>query len=584
MTVLPVLHKIGALSLICVVSTGLGQQSPSSVPAPEVAQATGVTISSRTELVTVPVVVTDKKGKHLSGLKQSDFTIEEDGQKREIATFQEIVTSDSAKKPLSPPAFPLSNFASSDQEGRLVTILVVDLLNTPFMYQENAREQLLKFLNAHLNGSGPTSLTVITSRGLRLVHSFTTDPAILIEAMKRIESNTAWRDQAAPGQLSDLSSTNAFDQSLGENPSPTQLAHAEAAALRQIISEKADADYAYYRQRDATVITLSALEQLAQSSAGIPGRKSLLWITGGLPFVLSDPNSLTGIDTSLMSNYQRTWQALNDANISVYPIDAHGLVPRTVEMQSKQPTASRNNPGFQTPSRASRPNRPSFQIPTEQNSQDSLRNFAQATGGEACYNRNDLNECVAIAGQDSSQYYMLAYYLPADDRKPGWRKLRVHVAAAHREIRARNAFYVGEAKADDPHSIEQQFELAFSSPLDYTAVPLGLKFTGIAPAENGNRKLGFSVFLQPNGFATEDNWIKLNVHFVATDAKNKSILVFSKMFKAHLKPEGVKDLVENGFSYNGEITLSPGRYQLKLLVRDDLDGKFGSIESPFLVN
>jgi VWFA-related protein len=574
---LPFLCKMGTLGLIFIMLAVPNLQNSSS--APEVAQSTGVTFSSRAELVTVPVVVVDKKGKHLTGLKQSDFTIEEDGRKRQIATFEEIVTSDSAK-PVSPPAFPLANFASSDQERRLVTILVVDLLNTPFMYQENAREQLLKFLNSHLNASGPTSLTVITSRGLRLVHSFTTDPRILVEAMKRIESNTAWRDQAAPGQLSDLSTTNAFDQSLGENPTPTQLARAEAAALQQIMSEKADADYAYFRQRDATLVTLSALEQLAQSSAGIPGRKSLIWVTGGLPFLLNDPNNLTGLDSSLMSNYQRTWQALNDANIAVYPIDAHGLFAPGVDMQSKALPSFRNDHGFQTPTGT---RRSTFQIHAQQNLQDSLRNFAQATGGEACYNRNDLNDCVALAGQDSSQYYMLAYYLPADDRKPGWRKLKVRVAPVHREIRARNAVYVGEAKTDDAQTIEQQFELAFSSPLDYTAVPLGLKFTDVTPADNGNRKVGFSVFLQPNGFATDSSWIKLNVHFVATDTKNKSILVFSKMFKAHLKPEGVADLMKNGFSYNGEMTLAPGRYQLKLLVRDDLVGKFGSVEAPLFV-
>jgi VWFA-related protein len=475
-------------------------------------------------------------------------------------------------------AFPLSNFASNGEEPRLVTIIVVDLLNTPFMNQENAREQLLKFLNAHLNQSGPTALTVLTSRGLRLVHSFTTDPAILIEAMKRIESRTAWRDQAQPGQLSDLSTTNAFDESLGMNPTPAQLERGEIAAMQQAIAEKADADYAYFRQRDATLITLSALEQLAQSSDGIPGRKSLIWVTGGLPFTLSDPNSLSGIDSSLMSNYESTWQALNNANIAVYPIDAHGLVPPTIDMQSTRLNSSGSQPSF------GRRTGPNFQVPNAQNLLDSMKNFAQATGGEACYNRNDLNECAALAAQDSSQYYVLAYYLPKDDRKPGWRKLKVKVAAAHHEIRARNAFYVSEVKADDAHSIEQQFEEAFSSPLDYTAVPLGLKFADAAPAENGTRKVGFSVFLQPNGFTTEGNWIRLNVHFVATDAKNKSTLVFSKMFKAHLKPDAVADLMKNGFSYNGDIMLAPGRYQLKLLVRDDLDGKFGSIQAPLSVN
>ncbi len=568
------LHKASILVVIFVALASPGQQTTSSAN-PEPAPLGGVTFSARTELVTVPVVVTDKKGKHLTGLKQSDFTIEENGRSREIATFQEIMTSDSPMKPASSPALPLSNFASSGQEQRLVTIVVVDLLNTPFMYQERAREQLLKFLNAHLNASGPTALTVLTSRGLRLVHSFTTDPTILIEAMKRIESRTAWRDQAEPGQLSDLSTTNAFDESLGMNPSPAQLEQGEISALQQAMSEKADATYANFRQRDATLITLSALEELAQSSAGIPGRKSLIWVTGGLPFVLNDPNDLTGIDSSLMSNYESSWQALNDANIAVYPIDAYGLVPPGIDMQSKQPTSSMNNSGRR---------HPTFQVPPEQNRQDSMRSFAQATGGEACYNRNDLNQCASLAAQDSSQYYMLAYYLPKDDRKPGWRKLKVRVGAAHHEVRARNAFYVGEVKVDDPHSIEQQFEEAFSSPLDYTAVPLGLKFTDATPADNGTRKIGFSVFLQPNGFTTEDNWIRLNVHFVATDAKNKSTLVFSKKFKAHLKPDAITDLMKNGFSYNGDILLSPGRYQLKLLVRDDLDGKFGSIQAPLSVN
>ena len=142
--------------------------------------------------------------------------------------------------------------------------------------------------------------------------------------------------------------------------------------------------------------------------------------------------------------------------------------------------------------------------------------------------------------------------------------------------------YVGEGKADDPHDTEHLFEVVFSSPVDYTAVPLGLKFNGITPGENGGRKVAFTVFLQPNGFTTEDNWIKLNVHFVATDTKDKSILVFSKRFLAHLKPGAVTDLMQNGFSYNGDMNLSPGRYQMKLLVRDDLNAKFGSIQTPLL--
>src|ERR1700722_10732070 len=122
MTPASVLYKVGAVGLISILGVNPCQQNFPFATA--VAQEAGVTISSRTELVTVPVVVTDKKGKHLTGLKKSDFVIEEDGHKREIATFQEIITSDQPRKPVSLPPFPLSNFAFSGQQQSLVTILV----------------------------------------------------------------------------------------------------------------------------------------------------------------------------------------------------------------------------------------------------------------------------------------------------------------------------------------------------------------------------------------------------------------------------------------------------------------------------
>lgn len=538
-----------------------------------------ITFATRTELVTVPVVVTDKSGKHLTGLKQSDFTIEENGHSRRIAHFEEVSTAASPFETPAPFAFPFSNFAFTRQEPRRVTIIVLDLLNTRFFNQTNAREQLVKFLNAHMQDPNPTSLTLLTSQGLRLVHSFTTDPAILVDALKRVGSSFSASDQTASGKFTDLNSTSAFDASLGSNLSPSALAASEARRMGQILAQRADASYAHMVQRDQTLITLYGLQELAQSAAGIPGRKSVIWASGGLPFILSDPDSLMGIDTTLMSDYEQTWKAMNDANVAVYPVDVHGLVAPEIDMQS---LASKNPIGGQFP--GTNGNRSHFSIDPTQNQQDSLRAFANATGGKACYNRNDLDQCFALAAEDASQYYMLTYYLPADDRKPGWRKLKVSVAPPHGEIRAREQVYVGDDKPASPKSIEQQFELAFSSPLDYTAVPLGLKFTGVRPAENGARKVGFQVFLQPNGFTIDDNWVKLNLHFVANNSKNKSILVFSKMFHAHLKPEGAAEVAKNGFTYTGEMVLSPGRYQLKLLVRDDYTGKFGSVQAPYLVN
>ena len=51
-----------------------------------------VKFTSRTELVLVPTIVTEKSGAHMSGLKKEDFTIMENGSARQIATFEEITS------------------------------------------------------------------------------------------------------------------------------------------------------------------------------------------------------------------------------------------------------------------------------------------------------------------------------------------------------------------------------------------------------------------------------------------------------------------------------------------------------------
>src|SRR5437867_2292543 len=44
-----------------------------------------ITIRSNTRLVVVDVVVTDKKGQSVAGLKAEDFTVEENGKKQKVS-------------------------------------------------------------------------------------------------------------------------------------------------------------------------------------------------------------------------------------------------------------------------------------------------------------------------------------------------------------------------------------------------------------------------------------------------------------------------------------------------------------------
>src|SRR5258706_2073121 len=118
-------------------------------PAAQPAQP-AATFSSRSELVLVPAIVTDRSGAHVAGLKKEDFSVLENGAEQKIATFEEIQATTAPVHRAAPGATGLfTNAAVGESEApRRVNILLLDMVNTAFMDQAYARDQLLKYLRA----------------------------------------------------------------------------------------------------------------------------------------------------------------------------------------------------------------------------------------------------------------------------------------------------------------------------------------------------------------------------------------------------------------------------------------------------
>ena len=70
--------------------------------------------------------------------------------------------------------------------------------------------------------------------------------------------------------------------------------------------------YGAYAVKMAAEATLTGLEQIAQAYAGVPGRKSVIWLTGGLPMLLTMTNPISGgvmtIDTDLIDKLQDAFE------------------------------------------------------------------------------------------------------------------------------------------------------------------------------------------------------------------------------------------------------------------------------------
>ncbi|HEX9112419.1 MAG TPA: VWA domain-containing protein, partial [Terriglobales bacterium] len=558
---LPYIAVIAALAFsICAYPKDKGRENNSEIK-----------FTSRTELVLIPTIATDKSGAHIRGLKKEDFTVLENGSERKIATFEEITTD--TKRLFRPKREnEYSNFLGGGESARRITLIVLDLINTPFMDQAYARAELLKYLTQSVDRREPTGLFTLTRSGIHIVHDFTSDPRVLLAALRKVKGNASQLVDS-PEDVEAITGTASPDGSAGVDPGAVQ---SEADRL-QAMMEDAELNFQSFQQRLAITYTLQGMQQVAQALGGFPGRKSLIWAGGGFPFSVSD-NTMqlapAGRDslTDVLPMYEHTWQLLNDAQIALYPLDVKGL-------QSNSPMASIGRPGRNYTRNISW---------RQMDTQAALQTFASMTGGRAYYNSNDLVKGFRDAVRDSSEYYMLGYYLDRSNPRPGWRKLAVKVKRDHVEVRARSGFFVTNATVDPETSRDSDISSALQSPLDYTAMPMVVRWDTVeASKEPGKKRVRYIVDLAADPAlidVADNNHVQLDFVALAKTPEGKQVdHPVGQKVDLHPAAERLATIREKGIGYRGALDLAPGEYTVRFVVRDDLSGRVGSVAAPLKV-
>ncbi|MBZ5666727.1 MAG: VWA domain-containing protein [Acidobacteriia bacterium] len=535
-----------------------------------------VKFTARTQLVLIPTLVTDKSGAHISGLKKEDFTVLENGAEQKIATFEEITSNaHRLSRPRNPNEF--SNSLAGDASARRITLIVLDLINTPFVDQAYARKDLLKYLTQSVDQREPTALYTLTRTGVHVVHDFTTDPRVLVAALHKVKGDTS-QIVDSPEDVEAMAGSASPDGSAGVDPGAVQT---EAQQI-QTMMEDAELNFQSFQQRLAITYTLQGMQQVSQALAGFPGRKSLIWASGGFPFSVSD-NTMqlapAGRDSlaDVLPMYEHTWQLLNDAQIALYPVDVKGLQTVTT------PSASVRNPGANNGRNYAR-NMTWRQIDT----QSTLQTFASMTGGRAYYNSNDLVKGFRDAVNDSAEYYMLGYYLDRSKTKAGWRKLAVKVKRDHTQVRARSGFFVTNATIDPENSRDSDISSALQSPFDYTSLALVVRWDKIEPGkEPGKKHVNYEMHLAPDATLINDadnNHVVLEFLALAKTLEGKPVdRPMGQKVENHLTSEKVAAIRQTGVGYRNALELAPGEYTVRFVVRDDLSGRIGSVAAALKV-
>lgn len=524
--------------------------------------------TSRSQLVLVPVVVTGKNGDHVGGLRRDAFKIEEHGKVREATIFEEVKTvAPAAKARQAGTVEGRSNFSYGDAKSWRMTVVVLDMLNTPFLYQAEGKRQLIRYLSKSLEREEPTTLFGLGGNGLRQLHSFSTDTGVLIEALKKVKG------QVSPDEINEQSEATIADMTVDDSS-------AEAQQISDFVNDTEAITNAFY-QREAIRTTLTAMTQIAHAYAAIPGRKTLIWASGGFPFTIDDPLAFARMGNDMVEKYEETWRALVSADIAVYPVDVTGLAV-WAGAASRNFDLSRSRPGNRFGSNSA------MSIPYDKAAQKqaTLRAFADATGGTACVNTNDIEKCFARAVDDSRAYYMLGYYLPSDDQKPGWRKLKVKVASEGVHVRARQGFYVAGPLEETPELRRRQLVDALRAPVEFTGVRLKVRETPVAAgtkAAVGKSLHEFEVDVLGDSVRVDDqsgNAVDLTVVAVAFSANGKNGGQTELHVATKLAPERLAKIRLSGLAVRPSLELAPGKYELRFAVRDNLSGETGSVEYP----
>lgn len=525
-----------------------------------------LTFSSKAQYVLVPVIVLDKNKAAVKGLKKEDFTILENGKSQPVSSLEEINTTNTQiKQDKSLAEF--SNSLDSGGQAHKITIIVLDMINTPLLDQTYARRSIIKMLASAPDDGSLVELLAIHAKGITVIHSFTDNPKSLIAAMKLLDSvngNERFKDpHTADDVRAAMNATGNLSASV-----PGGVTAASSANFQAVMNFASGADDQYLIfQRDAAIgATLQAFQRIAGSVESVPGRKSLIWVTDGFPFYI-DSESSELVGSASYGSYERTMQVLDNANVAIYPVDARGLVGIQADDRNRYATGDVKGTEDQVNALA---RDHSATIGT-------FRDVADMTGGQPFFNNNDIDTLVKKAMDDSADYYLLSYPLNKANTQAGWRKIEVKVKGY--KPRARQGYFVTRATLEQMDSRQPDLDSALASPLEYTSLPIKAKWLGDPLPGQKGKVVQFELDLPGSAItpADFDNKVSLDFRVSAIDPQGQSKGDVKQTFEGTLPPAGAEQLKKDGVQYKNSFELAPGDYTIHFVVRDNTTGKVGSV-------
>jgi len=593
-------------SIIILIQT-VAAQTPQK-PQTEVAAPDEI-IRITTSLVQTDVVIVDKDDRVIPDIKIDEIKVADNG-KRQDVKFLEFVTPDAAPR-IEGNLKIAGNAVEGDAARNLtagdlrrVFAFVVDDLTITFEDIPNVRKLLTDFVDNQMREGDLVAIVRVVG-GSGLLQQFTSDKRILRTAIERITPqltaysafNNLTSEQVIRQQLADI--TNAAGGMTSEHAIRSVDSINSANAMLDGSNDGVTRGY-------RVLSTLVTASELTNAMRTLPGRKSLILLSGGLPLAeTSQGQVMIGGDTqrgrqepaapvtitetrSYISGVTDVLRTMIDratrAGVVINTLDVRGMqatrgVSRFTD-PGNEATSSLGGGGTAGQGRA--PNMGMFDNLSMDTltGRQGLETLSQATGGVSVFNTNNFK-----SGLDRilarSSYYMLAY-TPTEPFDNKFHKLEIKVTRPGAHVYARQGYV---ATADKPRGATETREAAIvraamsplakrevdlAARLEYRFLPDARAQADINVLINANQ-LTFKQDAQNNYEANFDV-----VGFVM-NSLGKTQGGFSQTVNAKLSEADYKRALTTGISYTGHADLPAGTYQLRAVVRDSESGKLGSV-------
>lgn len=548
MSTLRLLPSVTAAAVLCAITALPAQQRP--------------VYRSGQDTISVDVVVRDKSGNVVRGLTAADFEIREDGGTQAITSVSleevsaqphgslqtaELLAGAAAKMAETvgatprPPAAPAPGPMTSDMfAGRRLITLLFDVSSMQPEDVQRAVDAAKKYVDGQMTAADLVAVATIGST-LDVLTDFTADRAAVSAALGRLAVTEGTATDTA------VASTAATDEAAAADG---QTGGTEAAELDMFNND----------------VRLRALRTLAEALQPIEQKKAILYFSAGM--------QRSGQDNQV--ELRAAINAAVRANVAIYAVDSRGLQAVVPGGDARQ-ASGRGTALFSGRGMAQ-------QYEQLASSQDTLTSLAADTGGRAFTDSNNLGEAFDRVQRDLSAYYLLGYSSTNTTRDGRFRRIQVRLRKGlSYKVEARAGYY---ADRDFTHTSktgrEAQLDEQMFAAVSATDLPVLVSGGWFRLAAD---RYYVPVALTVPGSAvpvtSETVPVSLDVLGLVRDERNFPVGRFRETLR--FPPGTGKTLAGKQVLYQSGVVLPPGRFSVKVVVRENATGQMGSFESAIVV-